>query len=219
MLNRYVCAGIVLLALGGIVRADVDHGAITKVTDTSIQTPDMSVGAFLVNKNTKVVKLTSKDALAMETLKSPLKGAPSSLDALKKAVLLASKFAPVQAVVVHNNTTATEIGYVDPNEQQIANKVNILGFSADKTIINFTLAGGKVNMGLKVDSTTKVLKKVGNAKQAPSTIADLQAELQRVPKGSLSGSVIYIPATDKALSIRYIVPDAAPKTGAAPKKK
>jgi hypothetical protein len=92
MLRRSLCAGFVLLAVGGIVLADTIRGVITDVKDTKIsvtvfkgkfkkgERPETEKKTFSVSKDTKVVKGTGRDT-----------SEASSLSALQEAVSSAGK--------------------------------------------------------------------------------------------------------------------------------
>jgi hypothetical protein len=247
MLNRYVCAGIVLLAFGGTVVAETSAGAMTSISDTQItfkkdksdnvQDPMREGGtkgepSIKYNKNTvKVVKLVPKsDALTlgqMEKFKSPLRGKTSSVAELRKVITTNGRTQnpPLGVFIQDAKGNTTEIGYFDVTEP-VTVQCKIIKADNTEVVID-TGRKTPANTPLKV-SGTKVLKQVGSAKPAPSTITDLQNEIKRgnpVDSGSVPGSVTFKPATKVAISISFKVPEtiikninlnAAPK--AAPKK-
>jgi hypothetical protein len=92
MLRRSLCAGLVLLAIGGLVLADTFRGVITDVKDNKIsvtvfkgkfkkgERPETEKKTFSVSKDTKVVKGTGRET-----------SEASSLGALQEAVKSAGK--------------------------------------------------------------------------------------------------------------------------------
>jgi hypothetical protein len=119
MWRRYVCAGIVVLALGSTVRAE-DAAVIGKITSASsnqVRITDSATGqskTYSVTTNTKVIKLRSASLLTIKGLKQAIKGPNSTIEKLAKLIGPPPLSPSVDGVVSYSGTTATGIGYFKP---------------------------------------------------------------------------------------------------------
>jgi hypothetical protein len=193
MLNRYVCAGIVLLALGGIVRADDAEGAIVKGTITSNSTVDVRMTA---NKQNKIFVIDQKATTYFENDKK------STFEKFAKAVKNASPKGISGSVKVGKKNQAAEIHYITPVTMQ----GTIGSIKDDGEFTLFTLDGVppvKSAISLKIKGAKLFQKVTGTAKETPSSLDALKQAFK--DRKTIPASVTFSKSDFTAISITYVV--------------